>query len=316
MKAAFKGIKGSRDNIGLAIDSSAAILREHSLPFSEEERIRQVIKFEIEGKLPQMSIDDVVVDYYVIDETSNGVKLLVTAVPKDELGTVLDLASAADCDPQVADISAFALFNAAAAAGRIADQGTTVLFHVEDDSCLLLVAEHGTLRVVRSLKGGVLTLKRSLGKALGKSPDELPDLSPYPGGDEEFVLLDDGDVEPGSIEQSEEEVSHSLAVRHHGGLREADRTRPAPDHPPVAPASLARGSALGALLGGVRSREMPSGKSSVRNRRRSTSSSSWNTRSRTRTSVTKCPITPSWPSGWRRACSARTSSVATCARKT
>lgn len=212
LKTAFKGIKGARDSIGLAVDSQGAVLREHSLPFKEDERIRQVIKFEIESKLPQHSIDDVVVDYYVTDETDHGVKLLVTALPKDELGTVLDLCGAADCDPQLADLSAFSVFNAAAALGRVPQDGTGVFLHVEGDTTLLLIAEQGTLKLVRTLRGGFRTLERTLARELGTTRDELPEL-PADTPDEELLVLEDDEMQP-TIERSRDEVQEGLALRH------------------------------------------------------------------------------------------------------
>lgn len=167
IKAAMREVRGKRENLGLAVDTSRAVIREHVLPFSGDDRIRQVLKFEIEGKLPQMGIDDVVVDYYVIEESESQSKLLVAALPKKLLEPQLRAAAAADCDPQIASLTAFALFNAVAACGKVPAQGNAAFVHVLDDQILFLLTEDGALRQARSLKGGAGTLGRNLRRDLG-----------------------------------------------------------------------------------------------------------------------------------------------------
>ena len=74
------------ESVYLAIDSGVAAFRTLTLPFDDREKIEEVIKFEIEGNLPQYDIDQVVVDFQVLS-SKPGVEsnLLVTAVPKDRL---------------------------------------------------------------------------------------------------------------------------------------------------------------------------------------------------------------------------------------
>ncbi|MBK9387248.1 MAG: pilus assembly protein PilM [Planctomycetes bacterium] len=215
INAAMREIRGKRENLGIAVDTSRAVIREHSLPFTGDDRIRQVLKFEIEGKLPQMGIDDVIVDYYVIDESENQSKLLVAALPKKVLEPQLRAAAAADCDPQVASLSAFALFNAVAACGKVPAQGNAAFVHVLDDQILFLVTEDGALRQVRSLKGGAGTLGRNIRRELGpkatppqfSAPSETEDA----GVDEDLLVIQD--EAPPTMELARGEVGRDLAER-------------------------------------------------------------------------------------------------------
>ncbi|MBL8899342.1 MAG: pilus assembly protein PilM [Planctomycetes bacterium] len=215
IKAAMRDVRGKRENLGLAVDTSRAVIREHSLPFAGDERIRQVLKFEIEGKLPQMGIDDVIVDYYVIDESENQSKLLVAALPKKILEPQLRAAAAADCDPQVAGLSAFELFNAVAACGKVPAQGNAAFVHVLDDQILFLLTEDGALRQVRSLKGGAGTLGRNIRRELG--PEATPPKLSVPAGaedagvDEDLLVLQD--EAPPTMELARGEVGRDLAER-------------------------------------------------------------------------------------------------------
>ena len=63
LEAALAEVKAPRDNARLVVDSGVAAFRRVTVPFSDPAKIEQVLKFEIEGELPQFSIDDVVVDH-------------------------------------------------------------------------------------------------------------------------------------------------------------------------------------------------------------------------------------------------------------
>ena len=79
------------DNVSVAVDSGLAAFRSLRLPFTDDAKIEEVLKFEIESELPQWSIDDVIVDFLVQQRDEKGSELLVTAVRKDDLRGVLDV---------------------------------------------------------------------------------------------------------------------------------------------------------------------------------------------------------------------------------
>src|SRR5690606_27681684 len=56
LKRALKGVNVPAENIGVAMDSRHAAFRKVKLPFSDRSKIEQVLKFEVEGELPQFSI--------------------------------------------------------------------------------------------------------------------------------------------------------------------------------------------------------------------------------------------------------------------
>src|SRR6185503_314014 len=86
LREIVKANKLSADSVYLAIDSGAAAFRNLTLPFDDREKIEEVLKFEIEGNLPQYDIDQVVIDFLML-ATKPGVEshLLITAVPKERL---------------------------------------------------------------------------------------------------------------------------------------------------------------------------------------------------------------------------------------
>src|SRR6202008_4046438 len=67
LKEAAKTHSIPHDSVGGAIDSGVAAFRAIKLPFSDPDKIEEVLKFEVESQLPQWAIDEVVVDWTARD---------------------------------------------------------------------------------------------------------------------------------------------------------------------------------------------------------------------------------------------------------
>ena len=69
LRAIVKESKLNADNVRLAVDSGLAAFRTLALPLDDRGKIEEVLKFEIEGDLPQWDIDEVVVDFLYLSRT-------------------------------------------------------------------------------------------------------------------------------------------------------------------------------------------------------------------------------------------------------
>ena len=143
------------ESVYLAIDSGVAAFRTLTLPFDDREKIEEVIKFEIEGNLPQYDIDQVVVDFQVLS-SKPGVEsnLLVTAVPKDRLRGALAICERAGLGALDAELGGTALFDAAFEKGILTEDEGTVLVHVGDTSTTVVVADGRRLASLRAIRVG------------------------------------------------------------------------------------------------------------------------------------------------------------------
>ena len=143
------------ESVYLAIDSGVAAFRTLTLPFDDREKIEEVIKFEIEGNLPQYDIDQVVVDFQVLS-SKPGVEsnLLVTAVPKDRLRGALAMGERAGGEALDAELEGTALFDAAFEKGILTEDEGTVLVHVGDTSTTVVVADGRRLASLRAIRVG------------------------------------------------------------------------------------------------------------------------------------------------------------------
>jgi len=143
------------DSVYLAIDSGVAAFRNLTLPFDDHAKIEEVLKFEVEGNLPQFDIEQVVTDFLVLS-SKPGVEshLLVTAVPKERLGAALRVCEKAGLEPLDAELEGTALFDAALEGGALAEDSGTVLIHVGDTSTTVVVADGKRLASLRAIRAG------------------------------------------------------------------------------------------------------------------------------------------------------------------
>src|SRR5262245_30422734 len=163
--------KLSADSVYLAIDSGVAAFRTLTLPFDDREKIEEVIKFEVEGNLPQFDIDQVVVDFLVLS-SKPGVEsnLLVTAVPKDRLRAALQLCERGGLEALDAELEGTALFDAAFESGVLEDEAGTVLIHVGDTSTTVVVADGRRLAGLRAIRAGAAQPRAAVEEGAEKEP--------------------------------------------------------------------------------------------------------------------------------------------------
>ena len=113
LKKAVHDAKAPKQVVSLAMPAEQCILREISVPFTNEDQIKKVVKFEFEPHLHSAAIEDVVLDYIITGPSRTGSRLLIFACLKDALQRKLDQLRAVGIDPLHVDIDMTALFNVA-----------------------------------------------------------------------------------------------------------------------------------------------------------------------------------------------------------
>ncbi|RMH04509.1 MAG: hypothetical protein D6702_02985, partial [Planctomycetota bacterium] len=163
-----QGLKGAglrrNDQVVLTLPSNDAVLRELSLPFSDRDKIHQVLKFEVESDLYHLDIDEVVCDYLELADDRATATLLVAAQPKSRIGVALEVAQEAGLDPPVLDLDLGAL---AVAVGTIPPdpeqpEALQASLYVDSFASLLLVHAPEGLRAARKIPLGWRELGRGL----------------------------------------------------------------------------------------------------------------------------------------------------------
>jgi Tfp pilus assembly PilM family ATPase len=148
------------DNIGLVIDTGLAAFRTVKLPFGEQGKVEQVIKYEVESQLPHWNIDEVVVDHIATQTHAGETTFLTTSVQKKAVQGLLSLCRKAGIEPQEVELEATAMANAALAAEVCLPDEAQVLVHIGDLTTCVVVVDGKDVRSIRAIHIGALSHER------------------------------------------------------------------------------------------------------------------------------------------------------------
>ena len=138
---------------GICIASMPAdhvAFRNLKVPFKQEKKIRQILKFELEPTLP-FPIDDVVVDFHALklDGQSEQTDVIAAACNANSLRDILDLLTARGIHPEIVTVSGFPSALCLSRLGNIPENALVV--DVRSGSSTIFVMNSGQLNMVRTL---------------------------------------------------------------------------------------------------------------------------------------------------------------------
>jgi Tfp pilus assembly PilM family ATPase len=233
-----------------AVPAASALTRELQVPFSRDDQIAKTIKFQAESVFPSTPIDDMVVDYYKLEDArppaaekktggrggaaegkSERSRLLVIALRKEVLRQQLGMLAAAEMDPALVDLDAAAIFNAFTATRDAQEGKRTLIIDLGGGSMKVLAVEGGRLRALRSLRaqaGGIKVGEKKQPRLTledlktGLSPEEKDDaFFMEEEGRLPVVILDEEQSEVFDLASESEETRQNVLEKI---LLEIDRT--------------------------------------------------------------------------------------------
>lgn len=162
----------SVDPSGMAWSSGQALFREFTLPFTGDEQIAKVVRFEAESHIP-LDLDDVVLQHLVLRKTRDKSHILAVAVKKDDLLDRFDVLEESNVDPMFVDVDVFSLVHALQGSGVAAEYPECVLVDAQDRATNLLFMREGALFAVRSLRMGAHGIPRQGERSTGELDDKI-----------------------------------------------------------------------------------------------------------------------------------------------
>ena len=166
---------GKYDDIHTTLPSSVVVFKELKLPFTTREKIGMVIGFEIEPLLP-FSLRDAVIDFIItrqIPEEKSS-EILVTAVQKQNIIEHIELFQAVGLQPTVITIDMIALYGLykqVPAYNQLS--GGTVMIDINPYSTCITLMINAQLKTVRTLPRGIISIAKTAGQELQKTPPEI-----------------------------------------------------------------------------------------------------------------------------------------------
>jgi type IV pilus assembly protein PilM len=194
VKQIMTGIK-SYDLIRACIPASIVVFKEIQLQFSDPEKIRMVLDYEIETMLP-FSINEAIVDFIITKKQSDqkSTQVLVAAVRNQDLQNHLAIYEKAGIEPSVITIDLFALYSLYQ---QIPEYRTlpnaSALVEFDEQTTRITLVQEGQLRLTRYIPRGIATvLKLISDESLLPINDVLKKITEHGlngSGDEAFTRI-------------------------------------------------------------------------------------------------------------------------------
>lgn len=171
-KALAEAIKVRKaDSVCIVTPSGRVVLRELSLPFTERDKVLQVLKFEVESELYHLNVEDAIADFAPLEGDRATPSLLVGVMPKAHVAQAIEVAKGGGWDPH-AVLPSYGGFASALAVlaprlsgcapGAAPEDSAPLLFaHLGPSETLIAqVGAGGRLRALRTVPLGWLELLR------------------------------------------------------------------------------------------------------------------------------------------------------------
>jgi Tfp pilus assembly PilM family ATPase len=153
ISAAVKESGCPRDPCAMSFDAGHAMFREFDLPFTNDDQIAKVMRFEAESHFGG-DIDDYVIQHTVLRKARDKSHLLVAGIKKDDLLDRLDILDESSLDPMTVDVDGFALYNALVATGVADEHERIAVVNAQESSTTLMFLADGELFALRSIRIG------------------------------------------------------------------------------------------------------------------------------------------------------------------
>lgn len=151
LDALFGQIDSAGATIVLALPGADAFYHTLRIPFNDEKKIRQVLPFELEPRLP-VNVDTLVIDFRKGREDDH-TEVLATAVDRELLQYYMDQFNALNKHPQLVVPGALPLVTyLLSPASHLPEQ--CLLLDADHDKIMLFAVHSGTIALVRALSSG------------------------------------------------------------------------------------------------------------------------------------------------------------------
>lgn len=191
-----------------SIPCNSVAVRNINLPFSNLNKVRQVIKYEVESVFP-FSLDGILVDFFLVDKKlAGGTDLLVAAAPKETVKKHLEIMEGARIEPEVVDLDSSSPFYCFEATECDKRDGTVSIVDLGAKKTSVSIVKNGVLQFIRSIPIGGETITEAISKKFSVDLDTAEERKIKEGA----ILLEDIEGEDETIEGDRGELKVSRAI--------------------------------------------------------------------------------------------------------
>ena len=156
-------IDPAKANVVVALPADGILYRKLSVPFKEDNKIKQILPFELEPLLP-VDIDTLKIDFHK-NQSSDQTDILAVAIDQSVLQRFMDALASANIRPQLVVPGGFPLTRYLSELDALSSQQLLIL-DMEEDKTSLFAVNSGRIELVRRLASGVHTEQEAEALAL------------------------------------------------------------------------------------------------------------------------------------------------------
>jgi type IV pilus assembly protein PilM len=174
LKTAISKVKAF-DQVRVAISASLVIFKEIVVPFTDHEKIRMILGYEIEPMLP-FSLDEAIIDFIVTGaaKEKNSSQVLVAAIRKEDLKQVIDQYKSAGIEPTSLTLDLFALYGLAQQVPKYQEiKHGNALIDLGLFFTRVSFIYDGQLRLTRNISRGLSTIITQISDNTGVDKDKV-----------------------------------------------------------------------------------------------------------------------------------------------
>lgn len=218
----FRDRKIPTDNVIAAAPASQCLARDLQVPFTRDDQIAKTIKFQAESVFQSISIDDLIVEWYKLEDgggsrhpapagkptapAAERSRLLVLGLKKELLRAQLAMLGEADLDPAAIDLDLAAIYNAWTLTRDAKDARRTLIVDLGGSSLKTVIIEGGRLRGIRSVRAQAAGIKVGEKRRPAVSLEDLKSgLSPEER-DDAFFMEDEGRLPVVILDDEQSEI--------------------------------------------------------------------------------------------------------------
>lgn len=156
------------------IHSSHVFYKELVFPFTDYEKIKLVIKYEIESLLP-FNRNDAVIDFIIthVDQQTNSAKVMAACVQKTYIASHLALLAAAGIAPETVTVDLFGIYGLYCQFPEQNGNGNTILLDIGMSSTKICFITQHAFKIVRVLQQGLGAALKKTVENSGNNPHDL-----------------------------------------------------------------------------------------------------------------------------------------------
>jgi len=149
---------GHYDKVVACLPSSLVIFKSFSFPFTDPDKIKMVLSYQLEGQLP-FSTQDACIDFIITQEQSDPVKadVIVAAAQKKLIEEFLKPFNDAGIAVETLTVDAIGLYNLIMRQKETISLANTVFIDIEQEATKLLFFTNNQLQYIRTLRSGLAT---------------------------------------------------------------------------------------------------------------------------------------------------------------